>query len=62
MHIYCVPFLSVVPCYRALFRQKKDEVHSPEEILHFFDSSFCACFALTEDRAPGARMQLFGKI
>lgn len=48
--------------YRAIFRQKKDEVHTHEEILQAFDSSFCACFALTEDRAPGARMQLFSKI
>lgn len=48
--------------YHAIFRQKKDKVHTPEEILHFFDSSFCACFALSEDRTPGARMQLFGKI
>ena len=48
--------------YRAIFKQKKDEVHTPEETLHFFDSSFCACFALSEDCAPGARMQLFGKI
>jgi hypothetical protein len=47
---------------RAIFRQKKDEVHTPEEILQAFDSSFCACFALREDRTPGARMQLFGKI
>lgn len=48
--------------YRAIFRQKKDEVHTPEEILQAFDISFCACFALSEDRTPGARMQLFGKI
>lgn len=48
--------------YRAIFRQKKDEVHSHEEIIQAFDSSFCACFALSEDCAPGARMQLFGKI
>ena len=48
--------------YRAIFRQKKDEVHTPEEILHFFESSFAACFALAEDRTPGAKMQLFGKI
>ena len=48
--------------YRAIFRQKKDEVHTPEEILQVFDSSFAVCFALTEDRTPGARMQLFGKI
>lgn len=48
--------------YRAIFRQKKDEVHTHEEILQAFDSSFCACFALSEDRTPGARMQLFGKI
>lgn len=48
--------------YRAIFRHKKDEVHTHEEILQAFDSSFCACFALSEDCAPGARMQLFGKI
>lgn len=48
--------------YRAIFRHKKDEVHTHEEILQAFDSSFCACFALTEDHAPGARMRLFGKI
>lgn len=48
--------------YRAIFQQKKDEVHTPEEILHFFDSSFAVCFALVENRTPGARMQLFGKI
>lgn len=48
--------------YRSIFRQKKNEVHSPEEILQAFDSSFSACFSLTEDRTPGARMQLFGKI
>ena len=48
--------------YRAIFKQKKDEVHTSEEILQAFDSSFCACFALSEDCAPGARMQLFGKI
>lgn len=48
--------------YRAIFRQKKDEVHTPEEIIQAFDISFAACFALVEDRAPGARMQLFGKI
>ena len=48
--------------YRAIFRHKKDEVHTHEEILQAFDSSFCACFALSEDCAPGARMQRFGKI
>ena len=48
--------------YRAIFRHKKDEVHTREELLQAFDSSFCACFALSEDCAPGARMQLFGKI
>lgn len=48
--------------YRAIFRQKKDDVHSPEEICLAFDTSFSACFTLTEDRTPGARMQLFGKI
>lgn len=48
--------------YRAIFRQKKDEVHTSEEILQAFGSSFCACFALTEDRTPGAKMQLFGRI
>lgn len=37
-------------------------MHTPEEILQVFDSSFAACFALVEDCAPGARMQLFGKI
>ena len=47
---------------RAIFRHKKDEVHTHEEILQAFDSSFCACFTLREDRTPGARMQLFGKI
>lgn len=48
--------------YRAIFRHKKDEVHTHEEILQAFDRSFCACFALREDCTPGARMQLFGKI
>ena len=48
--------------YRAIFKQKKDEVHTSEEIQQAFDSSYCACFALSEDCAPGARMQLFGKI
>lgn len=48
--------------YRAIFKQKKDEVHTREEILQAFDSSFCACFALSEDCAPGARMQLFDQI
>lgn len=48
--------------YRAIFRQKKDEVHTPEEILQAFDSSFCACFTLREDRTPGAKMQMFGEI
>lgn len=48
--------------YRAIFKQKKDEVHTSKEILQAFDSSFCACFTLREDRTPGARMQLFGKI
>ena len=48
--------------YRAIFRQKKDEVHTPEKILQAFENSFVACFALTADRTPGARMQLFGKI
>lgn len=48
--------------YRAMFSQKKDEVHTPEEIQQAFDSSFCVCFALREDRTPGARMRLFGKI
>lgn len=48
--------------YRAIFRQKKGEIHTPEEILQAFDSSFAACFALAEDRTPGARMQLFGEI
>jgi hypothetical protein len=48
--------------YRAIFRQKKDEVHTPKEILQAFGSSFAACFALAEDCTPGARMQLFGKI
>lgn len=28
--------------YRAFFKQKKDEVHTPEEIQQAFDSSFCA--------------------
>lgn len=48
--------------YRAIFRQKKDEVHTPEEIKLAFEDSFAVCFALVEDHTPGARMQLFGKI
>lgn len=48
--------------YRAIFRQKKEEVHTVDEIKAAFESSFAACFALMEDRTPGARMQLFGKI
>ena len=48
--------------YRAIFRQKKDEVHSREEIKLAFEDSFAVCFTLVEDHTPGARMQLFGKI
>ncbi len=48
--------------YRTIFRQKKDEVYTSEEILQAFDSSFSACFALSENRTPSARMQLFGNI
>ena len=48
--------------YRTIFRQKKDEVHTAEEIASAFDSSFSACFALAENRTLGAKMQLFGDI
>ena len=48
--------------YRAIFRQKKDEIHTSEEILQAFDNSFCACFALVEDRDPTAKSRLFGMI
>lgn len=48
--------------YRAIFRQKKDVVHSHEEIKLAFEDSFAVCFALAEGHTPGARMQLFGKI
>lgn len=48
--------------YRTTFRQKKNEVHTTKEIASAFEHSFSACFALSEDCAPGARMQLFSKI
>lgn len=48
--------------YRAIFKEKMAEVHTHEEIKLAFEDSFAVCFALTEDLAPGARMQLFGKI
>lgn len=48
--------------YHALYRQKKDEIHTPEEILQAFGNSFCACFALTEERKPTAKTRLFGMI
>lgn len=48
--------------YRNIYRQKKDEVHALDEIKSAFENSFSACFTLTEDRVPSARMRLFGKI
>ena len=48
--------------YHALYRQKKDETHTPEEILQAFDSNFCACFSLAEDRSHSAKTRLFGRI
>lgn len=48
--------------YSTIFRQKKNEVHTTKEIASAFEHSFSACFALTENRAPGAKMQLFGEI
>lgn len=48
--------------YRAIFRQKKDEVHTHEEILQAFDSSFCVCFTLAKDQAHTGRRNLFGKL
>lgn len=48
--------------YRTIFRQRKNEVHTTKEIASAFEHSFSACFALTENRAPGAKMQLFGEI
>lgn len=48
--------------YRAIFKEKMAEVHTREEIKLAFEDSFAACFALAEDRAPGAKTRLFGRI
>lgn len=48
--------------YRSIYQKKREEVHTPEEILQAFDNSFCACFALAEDCEPGAKARLFGMI
>lgn len=48
--------------YRAIFKEKMAEVHTREEIKLAFEDSFAACFALAEDRAPGAKARLFGRI
>lgn len=48
--------------YRAIFKEKLAAVHTHEEILQAFDSSFCVCFTLVKDQAHTGRMSLFGKL
>lgn len=48
--------------YRALYLQKKAEVHTLDEIKAAYESSFSACFGMKEDCEPGSKMRLFGKI
>ena len=48
--------------YRAIFKEKIAAVHTHEEILQAFDSSFCVCFTLAKDRAHTGRRSLFGKL
>ena len=47
---------------RKIYMEKKDIVHTPEEILEAFEENTAIVFELSRDRAPSAKSNLFGGI
>ena len=47
---------------RQLYREKKAEVHTHEEILAAFEYNTAIVFELSRDRNPSAKSNLFGSI
>ena len=47
---------------RKIYMEKKNEVHTPEEILAAFEDNTAIVFELSRERAPFAKSNLFGGI
>lgn len=47
---------------RKIYMEKKDIVHTPEEILAAFEDNMAIVFELSRERAPFAKSNLFGGI
>ena len=47
---------------RKIYMEKKDIVHTPEEILAAFEDNTAIVFELSRERTPSAKSNLFGGI
>ena len=47
---------------RKIYMEKKNIVHAPEEILAAFEDNTAIVFELSRERAPSAKLNLFGGI